>query len=395
MNPEKTRHRYTSPEERRLKKACDEMMRRIVSTLLLIVLLLLSVGIFEIIKANEKYVYTFASFEKKVKMTDVFSDGVQFIEMNSLAEYCSLERKSDGSRVRFSVNGTYMTLEDGSDTVIVNSFERKMPACARVTENAIYVPLQTVLEFIPYLSATVEDKQTVIELNKSKEDIYIVALDGFEIEYATDVSAYLEYINANNEKIHLLVNREKTLSADYVPDDLVEIPAKYRRKDSAIKLSLYAEKALEAMLNDMKAQGVDDVFAQSAYRSYEYQSNLFDYYVRDEMKTGLDKESATQKAMTYSARAGESEHQSGLCIDFSTASIGGAVDDVFESTPAFKWLCENAWKYGFILRYPEDKVDITGYKYESWHYRFVGLDVSAVIHQSGLCFEEYLEIFDK
>jgi D-alanyl-D-alanine carboxypeptidase len=80
-------------------------------------------------------------------------------------------------------------------------------------------------------------------------------------------------------------------------------------------------------------------------------------------------------------------------VDFTTNSIGGAVDDVFETTEAFSWLKENSWKYGFVLRYPEEKENITGYVYESWHYRFVGLEVASIMHQTGLCYEEYLEVF--
>ena len=98
-------------------------------------------------------------------------------------------------------------------------------------------------------------------------------------------------------------------------------------------------------------------------------------------------------ANKYSARPEHSEHRTGLAVDFTTKSIYGVVDDVFETTTVSDWLKENAWKYGFILRYPKDKIDITGYQHESWHYRFVGLEVASIIYQTGICYEEYLEYF--
>ena len=117
-------------------------------------------------------------------------------------------------------------------------------------------------------------------------------------------------------------------------------------------------------------------------------------YVEDEMESGLSYDAAVQKVMTYSSEPGKSEHQTGLCVDFTTKSIGGVVDDNFETTAVFSWLKNNAWKYGFILRYAEDKEEITGYTYESWHYRFVGVEKASIIHQTGICYEEYLEIFE-
>ena len=375
------------------------------ATLLLASVLLLSVAVFEFAQAHEKYIYTFEGNEVKFKKAEIFVDGIQFIDMNSFADLCSFERVAYGSRVSFTVNGTSMTLEDGSDTVIVNSFERKMPACARITDSATYVPLQTVLEFIPYVSAIVEDKQTTIATIKNKKDIYIVALDGFEIEYATDVSAYIEYINTTDEAVLLLANKTVTLDKDYKPADLVEIPSKYR-KDSTISLSLPAEKALEAMMQDAHALGFSDVYVTSAYRSYDSQKYLFNYYVNEEVKSGLSYEKAAEKVLTYSAEAGKSEHQTGLCVDLFVRGVmqelenfgyeGKYLNDKgFAETEMYQWLTENAWKYGFILRYPEDKATVTGYKYESWHYRFVGLEAAAIIQQTGLCFEEYLDIFNK
>ena len=191
---------------------------------------------------------------------------------------------------------------------------------------------------------------------------------------------------------------------DFTPQNLTVIPEKYSRDDRTLKLYRDAEEALEAMMQDMRALGFKDVQAQSAYRDYADQQKLFNNYVNEEMNKGLSREEAERIANKYSATPQNSEHRTGLCVDFFIPSVmyelenygheGKFPNDVgFAETETFTWLKENSWKYGFILRYPEDKVDITGYSYESWHYRFVGFDVASIIHQTGLCYEEYLEIF--
>lgn len=373
------------------------------ATFCLACIMLLSVAIFEIAVANEKYIYTFGENEIKFKKTDVFVDDIQFVDMNALADHCYFERVTDGSRISFTVNGTSMTVEDGSDVASVNSHLVKMSASAKIDENHFFVPLATVLEVIPSLVATFGEKSTQINLESPKESVYIMASNGFDINYTTDVSAYLEYINTTDEGVLVLANKTVTLDKEYEPADLVEIPSKYR-KDSKISLSLPAEMALEAMMQDAHALGFDDVYVTSAYRSYSYQKSLFDTYVTNEMQSGLSYEKAAEKVLSYSAQPGKSEHQTGLCVDLF---VRGAMTELenfgyegknpydkgFAETEVYKWLTENAWKYGFILRYPEDKTEITGYKYESWHYRFVGLEAAAIMHQTGLCFEEYLDIF--
>ena len=110
------------------------------------------------------------------------------------------------------------------------------------------------------------------------------------------------------------------------------------------------------------------------------------------MAEGMTREEAEREASSYSARPGESEHQTGLCLDFTTSKMGGQLNESFEKTDAFKWLSQNAYKYGFILRYPKDKVALTGYDYEPWHYRFVGRQAASEMREYGQCLEEYLEM---
>ena len=144
-----------------------------------------------------------------------------------------------------------------------------------------------------------------------------------------------------------------------------------------------AKKALEKMLADGKVAGYDYV-PFSGFRSYEYQTTLYERYVKRDGKEAADR---------YSARPGHSEHQTGLAWDIGEKTQQDLwLTDEFGETDAGKWLMENAHKYGFILRFPKGKENVTGYMYESWHYRYVGVKHAEAIHKQDVTLEEYLDI---
>ncbi len=141
--------------------------------------------------------------------------------------------------------------------------------------------------------------------------------------------------------------------------------------------------ALKQLIADAEQAGVS-LWAQSLFRTYDYQKALFDKYVRQEMSYGYSKEVATQRASTYSAPPGGSDHNLGLGVDFSPIAAS------FENTAGYRWLSANAADYGFVLRYPKDKVAITTYGFEPWHWRYVGVDAAKQIKAKGWCLEEYI-----
>lgn len=147
--------------------------------------------------------------------------------------------------------------------------------------------------------------------------------------------------------------------------------------------------AMKLMIADAKAQGVDLMIC-SAYRSIQRQQELFDAEVANQMAAGKSKADAEAITATMIAVPGTSEHHTGLAADIVTPTHQ-TLDPEFADTAAGKWLLENAADYGFILRYPEDKQEITKIIYESWHYRYVGEEHAKAIKESGLCLEEYLE----
>lgn len=176
----------------------------------------------------------------------------------------------------------------------------------------------------------------------------------------------------------LLVNKTYSLSKDYVPESLVYPNVKY--VDEKEQLQAEAAQNLEQLFEDALNDGIE-LYATSGYRSFEYQENLYDYYVS---KYGED------YANRVSAKPGESEHQTGLAMDVTSRSVDFDLDESFGDTVEGKWVARNAHNYGYIIRYPEGKESITGYKYEPWHLRYIGKDHAYQIASHSLTLEEYL-----
>lgn len=171
---------------------------------------------------------------------------------------------------------------------------------------------------------------------------------------------------------HLIVNKTYSVPADYQPID----PEEKVTGDRCIQcLEKEVMSAFQLMKSDATSVGLN-IYIASGYRSYRYQNTLYNNYSAVSGVEGAD---------TYSARPGHSEHQTGLCFDLNS------VDDSFATTNEGRWIQENAYLYGFIIRYPKGKEEITGYQYESWHLRYVGKELAKELYQDGnwLTLEEY------
>ncbi len=201
-----------------------------------------------------------------------------------------------------------------------------------------------------------------------------------------DLVVSIVNVNANNDfydndsatnvddGILMLVNKYHYLPENYDPKDIVNIKNWYCYGENQIKDEVY-QKFIE-MYNDASKNNLKLIIS-SGYRTYDEQKETYDSYVD---RYGV------KKADGLAARPGYSEHETGLTLDITT---GKATKDTFEDTDEFKWLKENSYKYGFILRYPKDKENITGYDYEPWHYRYVGIETSTKIHELDITFDEY------
>lgn len=179
----------------------------------------------------------------------------------------------------------------------------------------------------------------------------------------------------------MLVNKYNALSKDYEVEDLKTISKTYSYGDNK-KLNKEAYDAFISLADDAKKEGYT-ILIVSSYRTYQDQEDVWKDY-----KASF----GTKKADAYAARAGSSEHETGLAIDVADYNDK---NDKFEATESFKWMQTNAHKYGYILRYPKGKENITGYSYEAWHYRYVGIDTATKVYNEGITYDEYYEYYLK
>ena len=178
-----------------------------------------------------------------------------------------------------------------------------------------------------------------------------------------------------------LVNFENPLPDGYTVPTLTEL-----RNGQAIDSRAYP--ALQAMMDAARAEGLQPVICSSC-RSWDIQERLFEAEVQNWLARGYIRQDAEAQAAQWVARPGASEHQLGLAVDIVDISYQ-LLDEGQESTPVQQWLMAHCAEYGFILRYPTDKSELTGVGYEPWHYRYVGTEAAREIMDNGLCLEEYL-----
>lgn len=174
-----------------------------------------------------------------------------------------------------------------------------------------------------------------------------------------------------------LVNIDNVLPEDY-QFELVDID-EYRQFDAR------AIDELKNMIEAERKSGASGIWVQSGYRSIEYQKEVFDRQVQEYKNQGKTQKEAEELTLKIINKPGTSDHNLGLAVDFNYAS------EDFENTTAFEWLKQNAENYGFILRYPKEKEEITKVIYEPWHWRYVGVEHAKEINKKGYCLEEYIE----
>lgn len=217
---------------------------------------------------------------------------------------------------------------------------------------------------------------------KDPDSVIDPVIDPAEILKAEQRKAARE--EASERGLLILINKTHTVDSNYKPDDLASI--KYfasNRSESGRYMRAEAADHFHQLIEAAADQGLKIVMT-TAYRSYSFQKVLWDNYV------AKDGEAAASR---YSARPGTSEHQSGLAVDVSSPSVSYELTRKYADTEEGKWLAENAHKFGFIIRFPEGKEDITGYMYEPWHLRYVSESVAEEIYEADITLEEYLELY--
>lgn len=190
-----------------------------------------------------------------------------------------------------------------------------------------------------------------------------------------------KYTIDNQASIYYIVNKNRPLPLEYEPKDLVTPKVPLAAEDSPKESMLRSEaaKSVEQLFAAAQAAGYKVILA-SGYRSSDLQAYYYNGYVKRDGQAAADK---------YSARPGTSEHQTGLAFDIARSDRRCYLEICFGNLPEGQWLVANAHKYGFVLRYPNGKENITGYQYEPWHFRYVGTDLADKVQASGKTLEEY------
>ncbi len=423
--------------------------RAFITLIVFIILALIAALIFTIVftskpdgSSESNTTYVMGRKEARSAGPDLaYRNGVLNICFNDVADYLGMSCVGGAEEMKFVIPDTAETVRDssgeygdeyisfliGTTTAYVNGQTATLSAQCFLSGELTWVPFDTITKYMEGVEIrkngdtvtvlagddlltgskqTNDDGEEVpetapafklknsdaIELDSTLAQDTTGATVMEEVKFTADLSAYEEYFDpADNSDYLLLVNYENLLDASYIPPDLTAVVNTRNDGRETQQMRLYAEKALEAFFIEMNANGISDVSVTSAYRSYEYQQTLFSTYTSNEIakNPSLTQEQAEEIVATYSARPGTSEHQTGLACDMHNLD---SASTEFQSTDAYKWMSENAWKFGFILRFPEGKEDITKISFEPWHYRYVGRTAAYEIYTGGYCLEEYVAL---
>ena len=344
-----------------------------------------------------------------------------------------------------TASGETASFTNGSDEVLVNGSTVHMGYPAVVSDYRLMLPVSFITDFVTGVSAMYDPEKAtlVIERNEDSdgvgfslksgapmekipldsEHIKIIADDvDLSYEFKNDFTKYLQFMNPENRDDYLiLISPSNPDDGSFVPSNLMSV-TNARKGYTSLKMEATAQKALEALFIEMKSEGFSDMAVNMAYRSFQDQQKTFDNYVYNERyysrfnyeSTGkrfsdeaysvlgssylqsqyiskgtyvLSKKDAERVVSTYSAVPGTGDHQTGLGVDMHDMKT---TSKDFATHDAYLWLKENAYKFGFIERFPEGKEKITGFAYEPYHWRFVGQYHAAKMHAEGVCLEEYI-----
>ena len=249
---------------------------------------------------------------------------------------------------------------------------------AVLTENHLIVhkephPMSNTVTITPPLVITNQDEPDEVTSVKEAQALYLTHQYVYEGDEVNTI--------ATPQTPYVMVNKLNKLPEDFIPEELIEpaVPFSFSGSDPKKLLQKKAGNAAEKLFQGAEAANLS-LYAVSGYRSYERQAQVFK---AETDKLGLE------LALKTSALPGHSEHQTGLALDVSTPSVNFELEAVFATTPESAWLNENAHYYGFVIRYPLDKVEVTGYTYEPWHIRYLGVALATHLYENNLTLEEY------
>lgn len=376
-----------------MKKRKRKINKKRILILILFLLIILSIGIYLIVPKRYGYqkdvinVFKEDNYYEKIKETKKYSKTLEtaVIENNYKKEYFDEYLDINYVEENNFINNINKLLDLGYKNKDINTFYEKVPKSIDVITSNKYD--KNIINYISLDYFKEENLDRYIKYDfidtKSVYDTTILKEKYNYEDTVTFVNAYLDKDYYSNDiplskdkasKLDVIVNKYYKLDKDYEPEDLTIINSKFA--SGTQKLRKEAADKFEEMASDMLKENLK-IYAGSTYRSYSYQEGLYNRYVK---KDGF------KEAETYSARAGYSEHQLGLAVDI----VNGKWNYLSEGDKEYTWLVNNSYKYGFILRYPHESEYITGYVFEDWHFRYLGIDLATKVHESKLTYDEYI-----
>ena len=390
---------------------------------------------------------TVEEFGKKTasKYSLFVENGELYVDADRVFSYFGASYSGDkNSMTVVTVPGESAKFTNGSDVAVLNGETVHMGAPAVIRNYKLRLPLSFYKVFVTggavdwsedakTLAISADDgaevgfrikggiAMTKIPLDPNQISIIIDDVN-LSYKFVNDLSGYSKFMNPENRDDYLLlISPAKPDDGSYVPPNLISV-LNGRPGYTNLSLEATAEKALEALFIEMHSAGFTGVYVNMAYRSFSDQKKTYDNYVYNErtyyrynyettkkyfsdtayrvlgsaylQSTYISKgvfslslKDAERVVSTYSAVPGTGDHQTGLGVDMHDLK---KTDVSFAERDAYRWLCENAYKFGFIERFPEGKEKITGFAYEPYHWRFVGQYHAAKMHESGMCLEEYI-----
>ena len=329
-------------------------------------------NIYDIIKDNKKYSKTLEEsiLNNKYKKDYLLEYlNIDYIEEESFLD--NINKLLDIGYKSNDINTIYSKIPNSINILLDNPYDENISNYLKLN----YFKEEFLNRYLKYAINSKELKSvydvTSIIDNYSYEDTITFVNANLDKEY------YKSDIDISDEEaynIDVLVNKYHKLSSTFEPNDLEEISKDYSMGKQRLRKE--AKEKFEEMCSDALKENIK-IYAGSTYRSFSYQEGLYNRYVKQD---GFD------KAETYSARAGYSEHQLGLAIDIANSKWNFLNEDDIE----YSYLIDNSYKYGFILRYPRGKEYVTGYMFEDWHFRYLGVELATKVYNSKLTYDEYV-----
>ena len=262
----------------------------------------------------------------------------------------------------YSVNEVNLIISRGDDESVSEFAKRDKVKYIEEFLSVDFAKLENLDRYVAYQEKENDDAETTVlyvNMDFDKED-------------------YVDPLVIDDFDDYVLVNKHRQLSSEYVPDDLVTIDDEYVKADEDVEIERNVAKAFYDMAEAASEEGLE-LMVSSGYRSYKDQEEITNTYLELYGQNYVD---------NYVAKPGFSEHQTAMSLDIASKSV-----DTFVESNEYGWMMDNAYKYGFILRYPKSKEDITGYKCEAWHYRYVGKKIAKYIKEHNITYDEYYVMF--